>query len=104
MKFPECSKDGFHLGENMNQICLQKKCKANSIGCVACLEETHKSHTARPIKMVVQALLQRANQAPDDSTEREELLFLVESSRNIFSSVLREMIEFWTSRVQVIES
>jgi hypothetical protein len=54
--------------------------------------------------MVVQALLQRANQAPDDSTEREELLFLVESSRNIFSSVLREMIEFWTSRVQVIES
>lgn len=22
MKFPECSKDGFHLGENMNLICL----------------------------------------------------------------------------------
>jgi hypothetical protein len=43
----ECTKQGIHLGETLNMVCMEPDCLAKNdfVCCCACIEESHQKHT-----------------------------------------------------------
>ena len=52
--YPKCSKGGFHDGEYLNMVCFDNKCQDNVVLCAICLEEEHKGHKVKPLKIVME--------------------------------------------------
>ena len=72
ISYPFCLKENHE--EPLNMVCLNRKCLFNSLGCVICMFQNHKSHKYKPIKNLFLNLKEKLKVEGNNYIKNDDIL------------------------------